>query len=266
MLSMSSSLNLSSDSPVKSKPKAKAQRKWGDEPVTESDMASLDFSTRPSSPNRDAMSHNLEALVDQSSLGVRTRDGLYEVKDWEFSNGHVVVDPVQPESRPISGSLGALGSLFSRLTGSKVLTQEDLKPVLDGMKQHLMKKNVAKEIADKVCEGVGESLVGKKVGGFQSLFFPTLCHTSLTYRNCSHKCSRAGCVGHFYNPYFNAQDVYRPLTLYQDEVIFSSAFDATTDALFHRFCWGQRGRKEHESVQGLFLVGAKRPACFDRCV
>ena len=171
----------SSDSPVKSKPKAKAQRKWGDEPVTESDMASLDFSTRPSSSNRDTASHNLEALVDQSSLGVRTRDGLYEVKDWEFSSGHVVADPVQPESGPISGSLGALGSLFSRLTGSKVLTQEDLKPVLDGMKQHLMKKNVAKEIADKVCEGVGESLVGKKVGGFQSLYFPAFRHTPLIY-------------------------------------------------------------------------------------
>ena len=166
-------------------------------------MASLDFSTRPSSPNKDATSHNLEALVDQSSLGIRTGDGLYEVKDWEFSSSHVVPDPVQPE-RAMSGSLGALGSLFSRLTGSKVLTQEDLNPVLDGMKQHLMKKNVAKEIADKVCEGVGESLVGKKVGGFQSLFSLTFRHTSLTYRNCSHECSRAGRVGHFSNSYLNA--------------------------------------------------------------
>ena len=54
------------------------------------------------------------------------------------------------------------------MTGSKVLTESDLKPVLEGMKQHLMKKNVAKEIAEKICEGVGEGLIGKKVGGFQS--------------------------------------------------------------------------------------------------
>jgi len=67
-----------------------------------------------------------------------------------------------------SGSLGALGSIFARLTGSKVLTDADLKPVLDAMKQHLMKKNVAMDIAEKVCEGVGEGLVGKKVGGFQT--------------------------------------------------------------------------------------------------
>ncbi|KAJ7752715.1 hypothetical protein B0H14DRAFT_3512847 [Mycena olivaceomarginata] len=44
----------------------------------------------------------------------------------------------------------ALGSLFSRLTGSKVLTEKDLKPVLEGMKQHLMQKNVAMDIADKI--------------------------------------------------------------------------------------------------------------------
>ena len=75
-----------------------------------------------------------------------------------------------------TGSLGALGSIFARLTGSKVLTEQDLKPVLEAMKQHLMKKNVAKDIAEKVCEGVGESLVGKKVGGFQSGRFPAfLC-------------------------------------------------------------------------------------------
>jgi len=55
------------------------------------------------------------------------------------------------------------------LTGSKVITAADLEPVLNGMREHLMKKNVAKEIADKVCEGVGENLVGKKVGGFNSI-------------------------------------------------------------------------------------------------
>jgi len=72
------------------------------------------------------------------------------------------------ENKPAQSSLGTLGSLFARFTGSKVLSEADLNPVLEGMQQHLMKKNVAKEIAEKVCEGVGESLVGKKVGGFQT--------------------------------------------------------------------------------------------------
>lgn len=112
---------------------------------------------------------DLDALVDKTSLGHVRADGMYEVKDWEFDVADDILRPAEnKKANATSGSMGALGSLFARLTGSKVLTEADLKPVLDGMKQHLMKKNVAKEIADKVCEGVGESLVGKKVGGFQS--------------------------------------------------------------------------------------------------
>ncbi|KAJ7470304.1 signal recognition particle binding protein [Mycena latifolia] len=161
-----------SESPAaKRKVKTKVQRKWGDEAPTETDMASLDFSA--DSAGGSGGSHDLQALVDQTSLGTRTRDGMYEVKDWEFSkdDDSAIANALKPadvKATSTSGSLGALGSLFSRLTGSKVLTEQDLKPVLEGMKQHLMKKNVAREIADKVCEGVGESLVGKKVGGFQT--------------------------------------------------------------------------------------------------
>ena len=95
---------------------------------------------------------------------------MYQVKDWEFTkeNGHdVLADVVKPLDKN-SNSSSLITSLFSRLTGSQVLTEADLQPVLEGMKQHLMKKNVAKEIAEKVCEGVGESLVGKKIGGFES--------------------------------------------------------------------------------------------------
>ncbi|KAH9854099.1 signal recognition particle binding protein [Lenzites betulinus] len=161
----------------KRKVKTKSQRKWGDEAPTETDMASLDFSYDSSTSDTHAPRVDLNALVDNGSLGTRTQDGLYEVRDWEFSQGGKSADDViaevlkksGQESKPApSGSLGALGSIFARLAGSKVLSEEDLKPVLEAMKQHLMKKNVAKEISDKICEDVGQSLVGKKVGGFQT--------------------------------------------------------------------------------------------------
>lgn len=139
-------------------------------------MDSLNYSIEKSDANDMGSSQDLQSLVDETSLGSRTKDGLYEVKDWEFDIDHTVsealkVNEVQPASASAS-SLGTLGSFFSRLTGSKILGDEDLKPVLDAMKQHLMKKNVAMEIADKVCEGVGEGLIGKKVGGFQSKTAP----------------------------------------------------------------------------------------------
>lgn len=147
-------------------------------------MASLDYSSdKPGENNTASPSKvDLSTLVDRTSIGTRTADGMYEVKDWEFGGKggkgdemdkfiSQALDSVslKEKGQPSTGTFGSsLGSLFSRLTGSKTLTDEDLKPVLEGMKQHLMKKNVAKEIAEKVCEGVGESLIGQKVGGFQS--------------------------------------------------------------------------------------------------
>jgi signal recognition particle receptor subunit alpha len=160
----------SSEATPKKKSKAKAQRKWGDQAPTESEMATLDFSM--DKPNDAHGKLDLQALVDQSSLGTRTGDGMYEVKDWEFGADKDANDAIANALKPLDSSKpkSTIGSLFARLTGSKVLTQEDLKPVLDAMKQHLMKKNVAMDIAEKVCEGVGETLVGQKVGGFQSTY------------------------------------------------------------------------------------------------
>lgn len=166
----------SSESAPKRKPAAKPQRKWGDQPPSETEMASLDFSVdKLVSDDNNAHPQDVKNLVNQSSIGTRTRDGFYEVKDWEFDKekqtNEIIAQALtakEPATSSTSGSLGALGSLFARLTGSKILTEKDLQPVLEGMKQHLMKKNVAREISEKICESVGESLIGKKVGGFQS--------------------------------------------------------------------------------------------------
>ena len=159
-------------------------------------MASLDLSIdKEASNGANIGSHDLHSLVDQSSLGTRTHDGMYEVKDWDFSREKddgaadaiaIALKPLDAKAGASEGSLGTLSSLFARLTGSKVLTEADLKPVLDAMKQHLMKKNVAMDIADKVCEGVGESLIGKKVAGFQSMFSPHSYLHAAYYMDLSH--------------------------------------------------------------------------------
>jgi signal recognition particle receptor subunit alpha len=176
-------LSDSSDIPAAAtkKKKTKVGRKWGDQVPTEGDMASLDYSSDKPDGNNPVFNVDVSALVDHASIGTRTADGMYEVKDWEFGDkvkedemdkfiSQALDSTSLKEKGPAStGTFGSsFGSLFARLTGSKTLTGEDLEPVLEGMKQHLMKKNVAKEIAEKVCEGVGESLIGKKVGSFQS--------------------------------------------------------------------------------------------------
>lgn len=52
-------------------------------------------------------------------------------------------------------------SLFKNLVGGKVLTTDDLQPVLEKLKDHLIGKNVASEIAIKLCQSVETKLEGK---------------------------------------------------------------------------------------------------------
>ena len=200
-------------------------------------MASLDFSLDKQSAGADGRpTIDLQSLVDEGSLGTRTRDGMYEVKDWDFGakddeTNDVVARALGTDtSKQSTSSLGSLGSLFARLTGSKVLTEDDLKPVLEGMKQHLMKKNVAKEIADKVCEGVGESLVGKKVGGFQSTYpgVSWYCYAELVYSD--EQCCPYGVVD-FSDENPHTQDLHRSIVVHPDEADVASHFLSTTDSV-----------------------------------
>ena len=172
-------MTYSSDSNVTQKRKPeKVARKWDDSVITENDMAALDFSVDGPGAT-DASDTVLDALIDEDSLGVK-KDGIYEVKDWDFSTGKREeseddlisqalnsVALANGKAQRDNGPSSALGSIFARLTGSRVLTEQDLKPVLNAMQDHLMKKNVAKDIAEQVCEGIGESLKGKRIGGFR---------------------------------------------------------------------------------------------------
>ena len=155
-------------------------RKWGDSSssVTAEDMASLDHSTPPPPTNGDTtpVVVDTESLVSAEAMGVRTSNG-YEVADWDYRR-----EELPTEEEILARATGKLdlgggeeeagGSkwtdVFSRLTGKKTLTQEDLKPVLAEMERNLMDKNVAKDIAEKMCESVGAALVGKKLGGLTS--------------------------------------------------------------------------------------------------
>eukprot|EP00898_Chlorokybus_atmophyticus_P008287 jgi/Chlat1/845/Chrsp104S01194 len=61
---------------------------------------------------------------------------------------------------------GWLTSVFSSVTGKQALEREDVQPVLKALKEKLMTKNVAEEIAEKLCESVSASLVGRRQASF----------------------------------------------------------------------------------------------------
>ena len=157
-------------------------RHWGEHHPSANDMAELDFSEAPGA-DRSGVSVGddfIKALVDEHSLGARNSEGMYEIKDLDVNLSKASDEAIdgalrnlslgkEPSTSTSNSTLSSLSGLFSRLTGAKVLTEKDLAPVLAGMKEHLMKKNVAKDIADKICEGVGESLVGRRIGGFEGM-------------------------------------------------------------------------------------------------
>lgn len=64
---------------------------------------------------------------------------------------------------------GGMFSIFRGLVGSKNLTADDMRPALDKMKDHLIAKNVASDIAAKLCESVAAKLEGKVIGTFDTI-------------------------------------------------------------------------------------------------
>ncbi|GFS34843.1 signal recognition particle receptor alpha subunit family protein [Actinidia rufa] len=61
---------------------------------------------------------------------------------------------------------GWFSSMFQSIAGKANLEKADLEPALKALKDRLMTKNVAEEIAEKLCESVAASLEGKKLASF----------------------------------------------------------------------------------------------------
>ncbi|XP_053669533.1 signal recognition particle receptor subunit alpha homolog [Anopheles marshallii] len=64
---------------------------------------------------------------------------------------------------------GGMFSMFKGLVGSKNLTHDDMLPALDKLRDHLIGKNVASDIAQKLCDSVAGKLEGKVIGTFDTI-------------------------------------------------------------------------------------------------
>ncbi|KXS11660.1 SRP54-domain-containing protein [Gonapodya prolifera JEL478] len=71
-------------------------------------------------------------------------------------------------SAPTASS--GISSFFRNLaSGGRTLTDADLQPVMAKVKEHLITKNVAADIAQNLCDSVSTALVGQKIGSFQRI-------------------------------------------------------------------------------------------------
>ncbi|TVY69022.1 Signal recognition particle receptor subunit alpha-like protein [Lachnellula suecica] len=170
------------ESHKKGKPKAsgpKKGRKWDAEGMADEDSDTpLDYSA----PANGATSGEDESRprtvegVDQATWGSKTGKGQFVLKDLD-DQVHLILasaDAKKETSTAAStgvfgSSISAIGGLFRNVVGGKTLTKEDLDKAMKGMKDHLLKKNVAHEAAMRLCEGVERELIGGKTANFESV-------------------------------------------------------------------------------------------------
>lgn len=180
--------NASSGDERKAKPKkdmGKKPRRWDEDGMAdEEDGAVLDYSAQSPGETVDERSESAPNLdpIDSQSFGTRTGKGQFVLKDLD-SEVHSILQganekksqTVAPKTGIVGSSLGAISGLFRNVVGGKVLTKEDLAKPMRGMEEHLLNKNVAREAAVRLCEGVERELVGFKTGSFEcKLFYPSL--------------------------------------------------------------------------------------------
>lgn len=156
-----------------SKGPAKKGRKWDASGFADEDDAGiLDYSAP--ADGADAPAPAVDA-ISQEDWGRRTGKGQFVLKELG-DEVHNILDNADAEKNKGGASSGvvgsgfnAIGGFFRNIVGGKVLTETDLQKPLKAMEDHLLKKNVAREAAVRLCEGVERELVGKKTANFQSV-------------------------------------------------------------------------------------------------
>ena len=160
----------------------KKLRKWdADGMAGEDDGTVLDYSAQGPDEMANGNPESIPSTdpIDSQSFGTRTRQGQFVLKDLDDEVHSILKGVNEQKSQTatttglVNSSLGAISSLFRNVVGGKVLTKEDLAKPMRGMEEHLLNKNVAREAAVRLCEGVERELIGVKTGSFESKSLPS---------------------------------------------------------------------------------------------
>ncbi|KAG4076338.1 hypothetical protein HA402_005781 [Bradysia odoriphaga] len=92
-----------------------------------------------------------------------------ELEDDESSEEEVVNVKQRQGAANSKSKSGSMFSIFKSLVGSKNLSHDDMQPALDKLRDHLIGKNVASDIAYKLCDSVAAKLDGKVLGTFDTI-------------------------------------------------------------------------------------------------
>ncbi|XP_061449181.1 signal recognition particle receptor subunit alpha isoform X2 [Rhineura floridana] len=154
-----------SPKPDAQKDKGKKPRVWD---LGNSNAKVLDYSNSTTNGNTDTCP--MEEYDPDMVLGDSNREpGRLRDLEYESEEETEEEEKVFQNCSGASAKKGGLGGMFGMLkglVGSKSVTRDDMDPVLEKMKDHLIAKNVAAEIAVQLCESVAKKLEGKVMGTF----------------------------------------------------------------------------------------------------
>ncbi|RZC72161.1 hypothetical protein C5167_035351 [Papaver somniferum] len=145
--------------PPKAEPKKKATKKnrvWDDSPPE----TKLDFAD----PVDERGIEDMEVVTENHGESMMDREEVFSSdseSEEEEEDEIAGKDPKMDEKKK-----GWFSSMFQSFAGKANLEMSDLEPALKALKDRLLTKNVAEEIAEKLCESVAASLVGKKLASF----------------------------------------------------------------------------------------------------
>ena len=161
---------------------AKKLRRWdADGLATDGDEVNLDYSaTSPREEDRDDFGNSPGAGavedIRPETFGSRTVKGQFVLNDLDDEVHSILqnANTNKPQNTPVTdgligSSLSTISGLFRNIVGGKVLSKSDLEKPMKGIEEHLLKKNIAREAAVRLCEGVERGLIGVKTGSFESV-------------------------------------------------------------------------------------------------
>ncbi|CAK7338189.1 unnamed protein product [Dovyalis caffra] len=131
----------------------KKNRVWDDSPKE----AKLDFTD----PMEENGIENIEVVAADQGESMMDKEEIVSSDSEDEED-----EEVGKDSKPDAKKKGWFSSMFQSIAGKANLEKADLEPALKALKDRLMTKNVAEEIAEKLCESVAASLEGKKLASF----------------------------------------------------------------------------------------------------
>uniref|UniRef100_A0A2M3Z0M9 Putative signal recognition particle receptor alpha subunit n=1 Tax=Anopheles braziliensis TaxID=58242 RepID=A0A2M3Z0M9_9DIPT len=136
------------------------------------DLPNLDRSKDRPEDVRSDFSPN-DRIIGSMKGGIRDLDVESDTDEDDYSEDDDVEEQERDKGKKQSagrdGGGGGMFSMFRGLVGSKNLSREDMQPALDKLRDHLIAKNVATDIAQQLCESVAVKLEGRVIGTFDTI-------------------------------------------------------------------------------------------------